>query len=80
MVRRERESRRSTRAADEAVGLTEQDVMSAAEVARLLGCSTRQVYVLAEQDQLPGARRLGHSLLIVRPVLEHWLMTGSVDE
>lgn len=55
------------------------DVMSAAEAAALLGCSRRQVYLLAEKDALPGARRLGHSILVVRPVLERWLLTGSVE-
>lgn len=72
--------------ADVASGQTEgsgrlgpEDLMSAAEAARLLGCSRRQVYLLAEKDALPGARRLGHSLLVVRPVLEQWLLTGTFD-
>jgi excisionase family DNA binding protein len=53
--------------------------MTAADAAALLGCSRRQVYLLAEKDALPGARRLGHSILVVRPVLERWLLTGSVE-
>ena len=54
--------------------LTRGDVLSAAEVAALLGCSKRHVYHLIDRDQLPGARRLGHRVLIVRPVLEAWLL------
>jgi excisionase family DNA binding protein len=53
--------------------------MTAADAAALLGCSRRQVYLLAEKGVLPGARRLGHSILVVRPVLERWLLTGSVE-
>jgi excisionase family DNA binding protein len=54
--------------------LTRGDVLTAAEVAALLGCSKRHVYNLVDRDQLPGARRLGHRILIVRPVLEAWLL------
>ncbi|MBK5249518.1 MAG: helix-turn-helix domain-containing protein [Actinomycetales bacterium] len=52
-------------------------MLSAAEVAALLGCSRRHVYHLVDRDQLPGARRLGHRVLIVRPVLEAWLLGGD---
>lgn len=52
------------------------DLMSAAEAASLLGCSRRQVYLLADREELPGARRLGRTVLVVRPVLEDWLLTG----
>ena len=55
------------------------DLMSAAEAANLLGCSRRQVYLLVEKGALPGARRLGHSVLVVRPVLEQWLLTGNTE-
>lgn len=58
--------------------LTRGDVLSAAEAAALLGCSKRHVYQLVDRDQLPGARRLGRRVLIVRPVLEAWLL-GSED-
>lgn len=57
--------------------LTRGDVLSAAEVAALLGCSKRHVYQLVDRDQLPGARRLGRRILIVRPVLEAWLLGGE---
>lgn len=55
------------------------DLMTASEAANLLGCSRRQVYLLVEKGALPGARRLGHSVLVVRPVLERWLLTGSIE-
>lgn len=73
-------SERTTRTSSDAGGLEKGDVMSAAEVARLLGCSTRQIYLLVEQGALPGARRLGRTVLVVRPVLEQWLLTGDTDD
>jgi len=57
--------------------LTRGDVLSVAQVAALLGCSRRHVYHLVDREQLPGARRLGHRVLIVRPVLEAWLLGGD---
>lgn len=62
------------RAARSRQPLTRRDVLSAAEAATLLGCSKRHVYHLVDRDGLPGARRLGHRILIVRPVLEAWLL------
>jgi len=56
--------------------LTRGDVLTVAEVAALLGCSRRHVYHLVDREELPGARRLGHRVLIVRPVLEAWLLAG----
>lgn len=60
--------------------LTRRDVMSVPQVAEILGCSKRQVYLLAARDELPGVRRLGRTVLVVRPVLEQWLLSGSTDE
>lgn len=57
--------------------ITAKDIMSAAETAELLGCSTRHVYDLVGRDELPGARYLGRSIIVVRPVLVDWLMTGK---
>lgn len=56
--------------------LTRDDVLTADEVAAMLHCSRRHVYNLARRDELPGARQIGRSLVIVRPVLETWLRTG----
>lgn len=56
--------------------LTRDDVLTADEVAAMLRCSRRHVYNLARRHELPGARQIGRSLVIVRPVLETWLRTG----
>lgn len=53
------------------------DVMTVAEAADLLGCSTRHVYNLVHRDEFPGARYLGRSIVIVRPVLVAWLLGQS---
>ncbi|MDO9409000.1 helix-turn-helix domain-containing protein [Patulibacter sp.] len=50
--------------------------MTAEQVARMLHCSRRRVYDLAQRDELPGARHLGRTLIVVRPVFEAWLLTG----
>lgn len=59
-----------------AEALTRDDVMTAEQVARVLHCSRRRVYDLARRDELPGARHLGRTLIVVRPVFETWLLTG----
>ncbi|WP_084269948.1 helix-turn-helix domain-containing protein [Patulibacter minatonensis] len=56
--------------------LTRDDVLTADEVAAMLHCSRRHVYNLARRRELPGARQIGRSLVVVRPVLETWLRTG----
>lgn len=58
-------------------GLTREDVMSVREVADLLDVTTRTVYRLVRDGQLPGARRIGRTVVVVRPVFEHWLLTGD---
>ncbi|MBF6621034.1 MAG: helix-turn-helix domain-containing protein [Patulibacter sp.] len=64
-------------AASTAPELTAEDVMSVAETAALLGCSKRHVYDLVGRDELPGARYLGRTVIVVRPVLVDWLLTGE---
>lgn len=53
------------------------DLVSVAEAARLLGYARRKAYLPAEMGALPGARRLGHSSLVVRPAVEQQLLTGT---
>lgn len=43
------------------------------EVATLLRTSRKAVYAMAERRQLPGVRRLGRRLLVVRAELLDWL-------
>jgi excisionase family DNA binding protein len=50
------------------------------EAAELLGVNLRTVYRLVDRHQLPGARRLGRTIVVVRPVLERWLLTGIEDD
>lgn len=56
--------------------LTRDGVLTADEVAATPHCSRRHVCNLARRHELPGARQIGRSLVIVRPVLETWLRTG----
>lgn len=57
--------------------ITAKDIMSAGETAELLGCSTRHIYDLVGRDELPGARYLGRTIIVVRPVLVDWLLNGG---
>ncbi|MGE4428375.1 MAG: helix-turn-helix transcriptional regulator [Solirubrobacteraceae bacterium] len=68
---------RTVAATEDLPGLTRDDVMSVREVADLLDVTTRTVYRLVRDGQLPGARRIGRTVVVVRPVLEHWLLTGD---
>lgn len=63
-----------------AEALTSEDVMTAEEVARMLHCSRRRIYDLARRDELPGARHLGRTLIVIRPVFESWLLTGRTPD
>lgn len=63
-----------------AESLTRHDVMTADQVALVLHCSRRRVYDLARRDELPGARQLGRTLIVVRPVFETWLLTGQLKD
>lgn len=49
------------------------------EAAALLGLSERTAYRLASQGQLPGIKRFGRSVYVVRAVLEAWLQSGGHD-
>lgn len=53
--------------------------MSVREASELLGITTRTTYRLVRDGELPGARRLGRRVVIVRPILERWLYTGARD-
>jgi excisionase family DNA binding protein len=54
------------------VGLCREDVMTAREVADLLGMPVSTVYHLARQGELP-ARRLGRTWRFLRPRIEELL-------
>ena len=53
-------------------GLTRDEVMTASEVAQLLGIPVSTVYYLARQGQLPHSR-LGRTYRFLRPRLEAML-------
>jgi excisionase family DNA binding protein len=57
--------------------LTRDDLLSVSEASALLGVNTRTLYRLIDRRQVPGARRLGRTVVVVRPILEHWLLTGD---
>ena len=50
--------------------------MSIAEAASQAGVSAAVLYSLANQGQLPGARRLGKRIVIHRATFEAWLKAG----
>jgi excisionase family DNA binding protein len=54
-----------------------EDVMSVQDASALLGITPRTAYRLVRDGKLPGARRLGRRVIVVRPVLERWLITGD---
>ena len=51
--------------------------MSIQEAAVEAGVSEATLYSLANQDKLPGCRRVGKRLVIHRQVFEEWLRTGQ---
>ncbi len=51
--------------------------MSVQDASALLGITPRTAYRLVRDGKLPGARRLGRRVIVVRPVLERWLITGD---
>lgn len=57
--------------------MTRHDVMTADQVAHMLSCSRSKVLDLARRDELPGARYIGRTVVVVRPVFEAWLLTGD---
>ena len=51
--------------------------MSIAEAAAQAGVSTATLYSLANQGQLPGARRIGKRIIIHRHTFAEWLKAGT---
>ena len=51
--------------------------MNVAEAAIEAGVSEATLYSLANQGKLPGARRLGHRIIIHRETFANWLKTGT---
>lgn len=52
--------------------------LKVSEAARLLGISRATAYNLARSGQLPGARRLGGRIVVLREILEKFL-AGDVQ-
>lgn len=50
----------------------------ASDVAKILGCSRSKVYRLADANELPGAQRMGRSVM-VRPEPFERFMAGDLD-
>jgi excisionase family DNA binding protein len=51
-------------------------LMTAAELAQLLGVSKQRCYRWTDQGLIPGCRRFGRAVYWVRPVVEEWLREG----
>ena len=51
--------------------------MNMAEAAIEAGVSEATLYSLANQGKLPGARRIGHRIIIHRETFVDWLRTGT---
>ncbi len=52
-------------------------LMTAAELAQLLGVSSQRCYRWTDQGLIPGCRRFGRAIYWVRPVIEEWLREGG---
>jgi len=58
---------------------SERATFSIGEAATLLGIGRSLAYELARRGELPGARRLGHRLVVSRKVLEAFLECKTND-
>ena len=54
--------------------------MSITEAAAQAGVSPATLYGLAKEGRLPGARRLGHRIIVHRARFSEWLESGMGDE
>ena len=52
---------------------TQTATVKVGEAARILGIGRQTAYELARQGKLPGARRLGHRIVVSRRALEAFL-------
>lgn len=50
--------------------------MSITDAAAQAGVSPATLYQLAKENRLPGARRIGHRIIIHRAQFEEWLRDG----
>ena len=57
-------------------GKERQEFLSAAELARLFGCSTRHVWRLHSSGKLPQAVRIGRLVRWPRRVVDDWISAG----
>lgn len=53
------------------------DVLTVTEAARLLRVNTKTVYAAVQRQELPGVRKIGGTIRILRSALLHWLATGQ---
>ena len=56
--------------------MTDQQLLRAADVSRLLNISKRQVYRLADAGHLPGRVKLGKLTRWDREAIEKWIKAG----
>ena len=54
----------------------ETGTISVGDAAKRLGIGRPLAYELARRRELPGARRLGSRIVVLRAVLERWLDEG----
>jgi len=45
-------------------------------LAKEYGISESSLYAMANRNELPGARRLGHRIIVHRPTFENWIAEG----
>lgn len=55
-------------------------LLTVQEVARLLGCSTRTVYRLADSGRMPKPVKLGALVRWPREIIERWIASGCPNQ
>lgn len=55
-------------------------LLSANDLAGMLGCSLQQLWRRARRGQIPGQVKLGRRVLFSRARVEAWLATGDMAE
>lgn len=57
--------------------MLEKQTLKVEEAAKLLGISRAAAYNLAARGELPGARRIGRRIVVLKSVLERYLQGES---
>lgn len=60
----------------EAAGKLECSTYTVPQIAKLLQCSERHVWRLADADAIPGKLRIGRLVRFVRSVIDGWIADG----